>query len=165
MNSPENVFGKIIVEISSNFVFFILCWIAAGHPVIDLIIFILSFKLFAKDYWAPRGMCSFSNQIERAERRMLNCKMYEFSVYLCVRNVPFMWPVPSQPVVEQCVGSNFIAVAAAMAALCCSIVPPLSRIRNLLRLAIGQPEALHGFRNENTVAANAKSIELLPSMG
>lgn len=37
-NSPENPFGKIIVEISSNFVLFILCWIAAGHPVIDLII-------------------------------------------------------------------------------------------------------------------------------
>lgn len=38
LNSPEKPFGKIIVEISSNFVFFILCWIAAGHPVIDLII-------------------------------------------------------------------------------------------------------------------------------
>lgn len=34
------------------------------------------------------------------------------------------------------------AVAAAIAALCCSIVPPLSKIRNLLRAAIGQPDAL-----------------------
>lgn len=51
-NSPENPFGKIIVEISSNFVFFILPWIAAGHPVIDLIIIffsiILSFTIVCK---------------------------------------------------------------------------------------------------------------------
>lgn len=35
-----------------------------------------------------------------------------------------------------------MAVAAATAALCCSTVPPDSRTRILLRLAIGQPDAL-----------------------
>lgn len=34
------------------------------------------------------------------------------------------------------------AVAAAIAALCCSIVPPLSKMRILFRAAIGQPDAL-----------------------
>lgn len=33
-------------------------------------------------------------------------------------------------------------VAAAIAALCCSIVPPLSKIRILFLAAIGQPDAL-----------------------
>lgn len=134
-HSPENPFGKIIVEISSNFVFFILPWIAAGHPVIDLIIFIIStFKLFAK--WEAR--CA-----QKSARLSLQNKVgFDGSVYLCVRKVPFMWPVPSHPDVGQLVGSYFNAVAAAMAALCCSMVPPLSRIRNLLRLAIGHPDAL-----------------------
>lgn len=41
-----------------------------------------------------------------------------------------------------CLPSNLIAVAAATAALCCSTVPPASKTRILLRLAIGHPEAL-----------------------
>lgn len=50
--------------------------------------------------------------------------------------------LPSQPGVGQFTPSNFIAVATATAALCCSIVPPFSRTLILLRFAIGQPEAL-----------------------
>lgn len=50
--------------------------------------------------------------------------------------------LPSQPGVGQLTPSNFIAVATATAALCCSIVPPFSRTLILFRFAIGQPEAL-----------------------
>ena len=49
---------------------------------------------------------------------------------------------PSQPGVGQLTPSNFIAVATATAALCCSIVPPFSSTRILFRFAIGHPEAL-----------------------
>jgi len=50
----------------------------------------------------------------------------------------------SQLVVEQLSEAdvNFMAVAAATAALCCSTVPPFSRTLILLRLAMGHPEAL-----------------------
>lgn len=60
----------------------------------------------------------------------------------CVRNEPLMCPVPSQPGVGQLTPSNFMAVAAATAALCCSTVPPFSRTRSLFRFAIGHPDAL-----------------------
>lgn len=60
----------------------------------------------------------------------------------CVENEPFIWPSPSQPRVGQLTPSNFIAVAAATAALCCSTVPPDSKTRPLFRFASGQPEAL-----------------------
>lgn len=60
----------------------------------------------------------------------------------CVRNEPLMCPVPSQPGVGQLTPSNFMAVAAATAALCCSTVPPFSSTRNLFRLAMGHPDAL-----------------------
>jgi hypothetical protein len=60
----------------------------------------------------------------------------------CVRNEPLMCPVPSQPGVGQFTPSNFMAVAAATAALCCSTVPPFSSTRSLFRLAIGHPDAL-----------------------
>lgn len=69
-----------------------------------------------------------------------------FSIYLCVENVPFMWFIWLSQFddAEQLFSSYFIAatVTAAIAALCCSIVPPLSRIRILFRVAIGQPDAL-----------------------
>lgn len=79
--------------------------------------------------------------------------------------MPFVWPVPSHPLVGQLVGSNLIAAAAAMAALCCSIVPPLSRIRNLLRFAIGQPDALQNLNRKFMLAANGKQNEInIPSM-
>ena len=61
---------------------------------------------------------------------------------LCVEKEPFMWPIPSQPGVGQFTPSNFIAVAAATTALCCSTLPPDSRTLILLRFAIGQPDAL-----------------------
>lgn len=61
---------------------------------------------------------------------------------LWVENEPFMCPIPSHPGVGQFTPSNFMAVAAATAALCCSTVPPDSRTRILLRFAIGQPDAL-----------------------
>ena len=60
----------------------------------------------------------------------------------CVRNEPLMCPVPSQPGVGRLTPSNFMAVAAATAALCCSTVPPFSRTRSLFRFAIGHPDAL-----------------------
>lgn len=61
---------------------------------------------------------------------------------LCVEKEPFMCPIPSHPGVGQLTPSNFMAVAAATAALCCSTVPPDSRTRILLRFAMGQPDAL-----------------------
>ena len=61
---------------------------------------------------------------------------------LCVEKEPFICPIPSQPGVGQFTPSNFIAVAAATTALCCSTLPPDSKALILLRLAIGQPEAL-----------------------
>ena len=60
----------------------------------------------------------------------------------CVKKVPLMCPVPSQFGVGQLTPSNFMAVATATAALCCSTVPPLSSTLILFRFAIGQPEAL-----------------------
>lgn len=60
----------------------------------------------------------------------------------CVRKEPLMCPVPSHPGVGQLTPSNFIAVAAATAALCCSTVPPFSSTRSLFRLAMGHPDAL-----------------------
>lgn len=61
-----------------------------------------------------------------------------------VRNEPLMCPAPSQPGVGQFIPSSLAAaVTAARAALCCSTVPPPSSTRILLRLAIGQPEALN----------------------
>jgi hypothetical protein len=68
-----------------------------------------------------------------------------------------MCPVPSQPGVGQLTPSNFMAVAAATAALCCSTEPPLSRTRILFRLAMGQPEAL-----QNQTMDLFQSIELFP---
>lgn len=53
---------------------------------------------------------------------------------------------PSHPGVGQLTPSNFIAVATATAALCCSIVPPFSRTLILFRLAMGHPEALQMFQ-------------------
>lgn len=50
--------------------------------------------------------------------------------------------------------SNFIAVAAATAALCCSIVPPFSRTLILFLFAIGHPEAL--WRNVNKEERKSK---------
>lgn len=66
------------------------------------------------------------------------------SIYLCVAYESFMWLMSSQPDASRLLSSYFMAAAvtAAMAALCCSIVPPLSNIRILLRAAIGQPDAL-----------------------
>lgn len=61
---------------------------------------------------------------------------------LWVENDPFIWPIPSQPGVGQFTPSNFIAVAAATAALCCSTVPPDSNTRILFLFAMGQPDAL-----------------------
>lgn len=60
----------------------------------------------------------------------------------CVENDPLTCPIPSQPGVGQFTPSNFIAVAAATAALCCSTVPPDSKILVLFRFAIGHPDAL-----------------------
>lgn len=61
----------------------------------------------------------------------------------CVRKDPLTWPAPSQPGVGQFIPSSLAAaVTAAKAALCCSTVPPLSSTLILLRLAIGQPDAL-----------------------
>lgn len=64
---------------------------------------------------------------------------------LWVENEPLMWPIPSQPGVGQLTPSNFIAVAAATAALCCSTVPPDSSTRSLFLFAIGQPDALENL--------------------
>lgn len=50
--------------------------------------------------------------------------------------------LPSHPGVGQLTPSNFIAVATATAALCCSIVPPFSSTLILFLFAMGQPEAL-----------------------
>lgn len=61
--------------------------------------------------------------------------------YLCVKNVPLICAMLSSDV-EQFGLSYFKATTAAMAALCCSIVPPLSKIRILFRAATGQPDAL-----------------------
>lgn len=68
--------------------------------------------------------------------------MYHPDSDLCVKKVPLMCPVPSHPRVGQLTPSNFIAVATATAALCCSTVPPFSSTLILLRFAIGQPDAL-----------------------
>jgi hypothetical protein len=54
----------------------------------------------------------------------------------------FALPLPSHPGVGQFTPSNFIAVAAATAALCCSIVPPFSNTLILFLFAIGHPDAL-----------------------
>lgn len=62
--------------------------------------------------------------------------------YLCVKNVPLICAMLSLSDVEQFGLSYFKATTAAMAALCCSIVPPLSKIRILFRAATGQPDAL-----------------------
>lgn len=56
------------------------------------------------------------------------------------------------------VPSNLMAVAAATAALCCSTVPPASRTRILLRLAIGQPEALFKKFNNNGIPIAFKRV-------
>lgn len=62
--------------------------------------------------------------------------------------------------------SNFMAVAAATAALCCSTVPPASRTRILFRLAIGQPEALVGSRTPlASVPQSPTETKDLPSVG
>lgn len=64
--------------------------------------------------------------------------------YLWVRNGPVIWTSPSddEQVFPSYLMATACAVAAAIAALCCSIVPPLSKIRILFRAAIGQPDAL-----------------------
>lgn len=65
---------------------------------------------------------------------------------LCVRKVPFMCPVPSQPGVGQLIPSNLMEEAVETGVLCCcSIVPPFSKALILFRLAIGQPDALQVF--------------------
>lgn len=73
--------------------------------------------------------------------KIRNCTESKISsIYLWLRNAPVMWTSPSDD--EQVFPSYFMATAAAIAALCCSIVPPLSKIRILFRAAIGQPDAL-----------------------
>lgn len=56
-----------------------------------------------------------------------------------------------------------MAVAAATAALCCSTVPPASRTRILLRLAMGQPDALHQKSDRSLVKVFTMSVTALPS--
>lgn len=77
----------------------------------------------------------------------------------CVKKEPFICPVPSQPGVGQLTPSNFIAVAAATAALCCSMEPPDSNTLALFLLAIGHPEALESeyfVSLENKLATNKR---------
>lgn len=64
--------------------------------------------------------------------------------------------LPSHPGVGQLTPSNFMAVATATAALCCSIVPPFSRTLILFLFAIGQPEALEMKEYRKTLAQLAR---------
>lgn len=66
--------------------------------------------------------------------------------------------LPSQPGVGQFTPSNFIAVATATAALCCSMVPPFSRTLILFLFAIGHPEALEDNKNKKRLRETSRSI-------